>query len=77
MACVIMHNMIIESERANPVRDDQPFEHQGRLAHIDHEQVPANFGAFLAMQNEIEDEQVHFQLQADLAVHLWSRRGQQ
>ena len=61
MACVIMHNMIIKSERANPVRDDQPFEHQGPLAHIDHEQVPANFSAFLAMQNEIVDEEMHFQ----------------
>ena len=77
MACVIMHNMIIESEHDNSVRDDQPFEHQGPLAQIDHEQVPINFGAFLAMQNKIEDEQIHFQLQADLAVHLWGRRGQQ
>ena len=77
MTCVIMHNMIIESERANPAIQNQSFEHQSPLADIDHEQVPANFGAFLAMQNEIEDEQMHFQLQADLVAHLWSRRGQQ
>ena len=70
MACVIMHNMIIESERDNPVHDDQLFEHQGPLADIDHVYVPAEFGAFLDMQDEIQDEQMHFQLQADLAVHL-------
>ena len=73
-ACVIMHNMIIESERSAPVVDDQPYEYMGPLADVEHE-VSAEFGAFLAMHQEICDEQVHDQLQEDLVEHLWVLKG--
>jgi hypothetical protein len=33
--CVIMHNMIIESECEEPVENDQPFDHMGPLAELD------------------------------------------
>jgi hypothetical protein len=39
--------MIIESEREEPVEDDQPYDHEGRLAKLD--QVPMEFDAFLVM----------------------------
>ncbi|XP_071678459.1 uncharacterized protein [Lolium perenne] len=35
-ACMIMHNMITESERNEPVHDDQPFDYQGPLAEVEH-----------------------------------------
>jgi hypothetical protein len=35
-ASMIMHNMIIESERSEPVHDDQPFDYQGSLAEVEH-----------------------------------------
>ena len=74
-ACVIMHNMIIKSERKNPPNDHGPYEYVGPLAHVDH-QVPAEFADFLAMHGEIRDRDMHFQLQADLIEHLWNLRGQ-
>jgi hypothetical protein len=46
----------------------------GPLAQFDHE-VLADFGAFVAMHQEICDEHVHIQLQNDLVEHLWARKG--
>ncbi|KAK1685326.1 hypothetical protein QYE76_046174 [Lolium multiflorum] len=56
-----------------PVQDDQPFDYQGPLAEVEH--VPQEFAAFLHMHNKIRDADVHAQLKADLAAHLWARRG--
>ena len=69
-----MHNMIIESERTNPVHDHQPYDFEGPHAQVDHN-VPAPFADFLAIHMEIRDETTHNDLQADLANHLWARRG--
>ena len=73
-ACVIMHNMIIESEHANLVDDPFPYEFQGPLADTDHN-VTTDFGEYLAMHTEIRDEGVHNQLQHDLMEHLWMLKG--
>jgi hypothetical protein len=45
-AYVIMHNMIIDSEREHLVYDPEPYHRQGPLATVDH-QVSATFAAFL------------------------------
>jgi hypothetical protein len=73
LACVIMHNMIIESERDAPVVDPLAFVGMCPLAEVDHE-VPTEFGAFLQMHESIRDGVVHDQLQADLVEHLWTLR---
>jgi hypothetical protein len=73
-ACVIIHNMIIESEREHPVYDPKPYHRQGSLANVDH-QMPATFAAFFAMWQEIRDANTHSQLQDDLVEHLWMLKG--
>jgi hypothetical protein len=73
-ACVIMHNMIIESEREHPVYDPKPYHRQVPLATLD-QQVPAAFAAFLAMSQEIRDANTHSQLLDDLVEHLWMLKG--
>jgi hypothetical protein len=71
---VIMHNMIIESEREHPVYDSEPYHRHGPLAILD-QHVPTAFAAFLAMCREIRDENTHSQLQDDLVEHLWMLKG--
>ena len=70
-ACIIMHNMIIESERDVRMVFDEPFDFQGPLADP-HPGVSAEFDDFLSVYQEIRDEGVHWQLQADLVAHLWA-----
>lgn len=59
MTCVILYNMIIESERVDlPQQDDHPYYHQGPLTQIDHEygDLTTDFVTFLIINAEIKDE---------------------
>ena len=79
MTFVILHNMIIESERADPPQhDDHPYYHVGPLAEIDHEyaDLAADFAIYLTMNAQIKNVGEHEQLQNDLVEHLWAIRGQ-
>jgi hypothetical protein len=73
-ACVILHNMIIKSERDHPVHDIEPWHRHGPLVQIDHQVSPA-FAPFLAMRRGIRDKPTHYQLQEDLVDHLWMIKG--
>ena len=79
MTCVILYNMIIESERADPPQQaDNPYYHQGPLAQIDHEyaDLTADFATFITINAEMKDKGAHEQLQNDLVAHLWALKGQ-
>jgi hypothetical protein len=39
-ACVIMQNMIMESEDTNLVHDELPYDWEGPLAQVDHQALP-------------------------------------
>ncbi|XBI18098.1 hypothetical protein VPH35_059980 [Triticum aestivum] len=67
--CIILHNMIIESEQKEPVFDTEPYYRQGPFETVDH-QVPTSWAAFLNMRQEIRDPQVHQELHHDLVEHL-------
>ena len=76
IGCVIMHNMIMESERDDHRIFDHARDIMGPLANPN-PWVPSKFADFISMHNEIRDENVNHQLQDDLADHLWALKGQQ
>ena len=79
-SCVIMHNMIIEDERANPVNNvdmhgNRIYYNQCDLVDDFEHNVAADWNDFIAMHMKIRDEGSHNQLQNDLVKHLWECKG--
>ena len=73
MTCLILHNMIIKSERDDtPQHDDHPYYHVGPLDQIDdkYADLTADIGTYLAINAEIKNEGAHEQLQNDLVEYL-------
>jgi hypothetical protein len=70
MACIIMHNMIIEDENElglEPVVET--------VAPVGITPSPFTFYDLQSGTREIENPQAHFALRNDLIVHLWMLRG--
>ncbi|XP_042985320.1 uncharacterized protein LOC122313991 isoform X2 [Carya illinoinensis] len=76
MACIILHNMIIEDERAD--NGEEEFEYE-QLPETTHDPVSTGptpeFNEFIQRHHALRDRRIHSQLQTDLIEHLWQQYG--
>jgi len=72
-ACIIMHNMIIEDERAMNLGFNHEREVNSFIS-VSHGEIP-ELHDFLQTHNRIRDRATSFQLQEDLVEHLWEQYG--
>lgn len=70
-ACIILHNMIIESQRDDLV--DSDFDNV--KLNMGYNNSGINFQAFLNQYHKVHDIGQHRQLQDDLIEHLWRVKG--
>jgi hypothetical protein len=83
IACIIMHNMIIEDEYDDPMLNDQylfePDETSFRVDPVRRTIDPADSDLISKHISDVRREYMsrsqHKQLKADLVEHLWSLRG--
>ena len=80
-ACIILHNMIVEDERAGysqfDLTDFQDGEDNG-TSHVDltySTDIPSNIANMMGVRTRIRDRQMHEQLKGDLVKHVWRRFG--
>jgi hypothetical protein len=69
MACIIMHNMIIE-DKFEEEEEDLNYDHMGEKVTVSHDDAP-ELEAFITNYRKIKDTETHTQLQEDLIEHLW------
>jgi hypothetical protein len=74
IACVIMHNMIIEDEHDDNIYD-QGWDYQGDL--VEPEGAAATFAQFIQFHHEMYDRATHIQFQDDFIDHMWTHIGNQ
>ncbi|XP_020266390.1 uncharacterized protein LOC109841871 [Asparagus officinalis] len=85
MACIIMHNMIVEDERdehecirkLRKIHDiEEEYDHVDEIPRISLslERTPIII-EFIANRHRVRDKQMHTQLQEDLVEHLWKKHG--
>ncbi|XP_062103085.1 uncharacterized protein LOC133814097 [Humulus lupulus] len=73
MACIILHNMIVEDEGHTYLRvEDFVYEQSDEITEepMSHEHTN-EFVNFIQRHHHIRDRGIHFQLQSDLIEHLW------
>ena len=69
MACVILHNMVIEDERKHDLQPLVEIKAALQFGHV------VTFDDLATATQEIEDKNVHFNLRGDLIEHLWGSKG--
>ena len=78
VACIILHNMIVEDEwedagiNDNYLRDDPNFV-ADEVTHDDVDEATR----FREVRKQYMNEAEHFSLKQDLIQHLWDRRGEE
>ena len=70
LACIIMHNMIVEDEHGLSL--EHLYE---RPLQVGHMQKDFSYYDLAAGTREIEDVSSHFALRNDLINHLWMQKG--
>lgn len=89
MACIILHNMIVEDERIDEdedLEDEAEDDHFNENVDVVYEQPPNwqfepvgrdghNLEGFMDRYNHIHSTYLHTLLQQELVEHLWTRRG--
>jgi hypothetical protein len=71
MACIILHNMIIENERDNDEAEDFEYEQLNEPPEPVTRGPTNDFSEFIQRHHCIRDRETHSQLQLDLVEHLW------
>jgi glutathione S-transferase len=86
MACIIMHNMIIEDEREehggqyeyhfdNDGHYVCNYDHMGSRVTVSHSAAP-ELVAWMRNYKNIKDSEIHYQLKSDLIEHLWQNHSE-
>jgi hypothetical protein len=72
-ACIILHNMIIESERDRELDEDEFAEPND--SPIRRDRNGAELNAFMSAYRKIQDRPTSHRLQQDLIEHHWMLKG--
>ena len=70
LACIILHNMIIEDEQGLSL---EPFADWGLP--VERVRHPLSFRELRTGTRELENVEAHFALRNDLMEHLWRVKG--
>ena len=74
--CVILHNMIIESERGDEGLESVYKASPSTIVTAPEPVREPGYSQFISTFQQITSSDLHSQLQNDLIAHLWSLKGQ-
>jgi hypothetical protein len=79
-ACIIMHNMIVEDDRAQHGDDfvDNPARYQVEEGSIQPDRDPYTLGEYMSNREDMGNHVAHYALRDNLIQHVWEkyRNGQ-
>ena len=77
LACIIMHNMIVEDERDLQNLDYNYEAYDGTPSISISREQTSTLMEFMQFHHRIREKGAHIQLQNDLVEHLWEKHGGQ